>query len=91
MEKALVKIIFGLKIAARPYAKRQFPKESRSQLVTTMKKNNDKKGMKWPCKAKPNHIWAVSWENRLFAYAKTKTQISYVVTAKLNSALVFAT
>ena len=30
-------------------------------------------------------------ENRLFAYAKTKTQISLVVTAKLISAFVFAT
>ena len=31
------------------------------------------------------------WENRLFAYAKTKTQISFAVTAKLISAFVFAT
>ena len=31
-----------------------------------------------------------SCENRLFAYAKTKTQISFAVTAKLISALVFA-
>ena len=30
-------------------------------------------------------------ENRLFAYAKTKTQISFAVTAKLISAFVFAT
>ena len=30
-------------------------------------------------------------ENRLFAYAKTKTQISFEVTAKLISAFVFAT
>ena len=29
--------------------------------------------------------------NRLFAYAKTKTQISFTVTAKLMSAFVFAT
>ena len=29
--------------------------------------------------------------NRLFAYAKTKTQISFAVTAKLISAFVFAT
>ena len=36
-------------------------------------------------------IWAASWENRLFAYAKTKTQISFAVTAKLISAFVFAT
>ena len=36
-------------------------------------------------------IWALSWENRLFAYAKTKTQISFAVTAKLISAFVFAT
>ena len=35
-------------------------------------------------------IWALSWENRLFAYAKTKTQISFAVTAKLISAFVFA-
>ena len=35
--------------------------------------------------------WAASWENRLFAYAKTKTQISFAVTAKLISAFVFAT
>ena len=37
-----------------------------------------------------SQIWASSWENRLFAYAKTKTQISFVVTAKLISAFVFA-
>ena len=35
--------------------------------------------------------WAASWENQLFAYAKTKTQISFAVTAKLISAFVFAT
>ena len=37
------------------------------------------------------HIWATSWENRFFAYAKTKMQISFTVTAKLISAFVFAT
>ena len=36
-------------------------------------------------------IWAAMWENRLFAYAKTKTQISCAVTAQLISAFVFAT
>ena len=36
-------------------------------------------------------IWAASWENRIFAYAKTKAQISFAVTAKLISAFVFAT
>ena len=30
-------------------------------------------------------------QNRLFAYTKTKTQISFVVTAKLISAFVFTT
>ena len=35
-------------------------------------------------------IWASLWENRIFAYAKTKTQISFAVTAKLISAFVFA-
>ena len=35
--------------------------------------------------------WAATWENRIFAYAKTKTQISFSVTAKLISAFVFAT
>ena len=35
--------------------------------------------------------WVPSWENRLFAYAKTKTQISFAVTAKLISAFIFAT
>ena len=34
--------------------------------------------------------WAASWENRLFAYAKTKTLINFAVTAKLISAFVFA-
>ena len=34
---------------------------------------------------------AATWENRIFAYAKTKTQISFAVTAKLISAFVFAT
>ena len=36
-------------------------------------------------------IWAATWENRIFAYAKTKTQISFAVSAKLISAFVFAT
>ena len=36
-------------------------------------------------------IWAATWENQIFAYAKTKTQISFAVTAKLISAFVFAT
>ena len=35
--------------------------------------------------------WAASWENKRFAYAKTKTQISCAVTAQLISAFVFAT
>ena len=33
---------------------------------------------------------AVTLENRIFAYAKTKTQISFAVTAKLISVFVFA-
>ena len=37
------------------------------------------------------HIRVASRENRLFAYAKTKAQISFAVTAKLISAFVFAT
>ena len=36
-------------------------------------------------------VWAATWENRIFAYAKTKTQISFAVTAKLISVFVFAT
>ena len=39
----------------------------------------------------PVNIWAATWENRIFPYAKTKTQISFAVTAKLISAFVFAT
>ena len=35
--------------------------------------------------------WAASWENQQSAYAKTKTQISFAVTAKLISTFVFAT
>ena len=35
-------------------------------------------------------LWAASRENRLFANAKTKTQISFAVTTKLISAFVFA-
>ena len=35
--------------------------------------------------------WAPTWENRIFAYAKTKTQISFAVTAKLINVFVFAT
>ena len=34
---------------------------------------------------------AASWENKQSAYAKTKTQISFAVTAKLISVFVFAT
>ena len=37
------------------------------------------------------HNWAASWENQQSAYAKTKTQSSFAVTAKLISAFVFAT
>ena len=37
------------------------------------------------------NIWASFWENRIFAYAKTKMQISCAVTAQLISAFVFAT
>ena len=37
------------------------------------------------------HIGAVSWENQQSAYAKTKARISFAVTAKLISAIVFAT
>ena len=36
------------------------------------------------------NTWAASWENQQSAYAKTKTQISFAVTAKLISAFVFA-
>ena len=36
-------------------------------------------------------IWAATRENRFFAYAKTKTQISFAVTGKLISVFVFAT
>ena len=35
-------------------------------------------------------IWASFWENRIFAHAKTKQQISCAVTAQLISDLVFA-
>ena len=35
-------------------------------------------------------FWAVSWEKKIFAYAKTKAQISCTVTAQLISAFVFA-
>ena len=38
-----------------------------------------------------DQIWAATWENRIFAYAKTKTQISCAVTAQLISVFVFAT
>ena len=43
------------------------------------------------CRKKESYIWATSWENQQFAYAKTKAQISFAVTAKLISAFVFAT
>ena len=36
-------------------------------------------------------FWAASWENPCFAYVKTTTQISFVVTVNLISAFVFAT
>ena len=38
-----------------------------------------------------SNIWVTSWESRLFAYAKTKMQISFAVTAQLISTFVFAT
>ena len=37
------------------------------------------------------YTWAASWKNQRFAYVKTKTQISFAVTAKLISACVFNT
>ena len=43
----------------------------------------DKTECQWP-----RSIWAATWENRIFAYAKTKTQISFAVT---NQRLIFAT
>ena len=39
----------------------------------------------------PIYSWAATWENQQSAYAKTKAQISFTVTAKLISAFVFAT
>ena len=36
-------------------------------------------------------IWAATWENRIFAYAKTKQQISYAVTAQPISEFVVPT
>ena len=36
-------------------------------------------------------VSAASWENQQSAYSKTKTQISFAVTAKLINAFVFAT
>ena len=42
-------------------------------------------------RVKHKKIWASAWENRLLAYAKTKMQISFAVTAKPISAFVFAT
>ena len=47
--------------------------------------------MKWKQRHWPGFlIWATLWENQLFAYAKTKTQISCAVIAQLISAFVFA-
>ena len=45
--------------------------------------------IKWVTQTVDN--WAATWENRIFANAKTKTQISFAVTAKLISVFVFAT
>ena len=42
-------------------------------------------------KSDQDHSRAATRENRLFAYAKTKSQISFAITAKLISAFVFAT
>ena len=36
-------------------------------------------------------IWAAPWENRIFAYVKTKAQTSFAETVKLISAFDFAT
>ena len=38
-----------------------------------------------------NHVLSLVMRNRVFIYAKTKTQISFAVTAKLISAFIFAT
>ena len=45
----------------------------------------------WFRKNTTTNIWAVSWENQHSAYAKTKAQNSFAVTAKLINAFVFAT
>ena len=37
------------------------------------------------------YVFDAPWENRIFAYAKTKTQISFTVTARLINAFVVAT
>ena len=36
-------------------------------------------------------IWAVLWENHSFTYAKTKTQMSFMVTAELINVFVYTT
>ena len=38
----------------------------------------------------PFYTWAATWENRIFAYAKTKTQISFAVKPRSWSAPLFS-
>ena len=54
----------------------------------TFSKNETKSAQSNLCK---KTIQAAMWDNRIFAYAKTKTQISFAVTAKLISIFVFPT
>ena len=57
-----------------------------SKLLQYVVQNFNTTVLRVPVLNEPRHE-----KNRLFAYAKTKTQISFAVTAKLISAFVFAT
>ena len=68
----------------------------KKKQTNKQKKKNKKKNKKtnkqntWAA-GMLRHKWAASWENQQSAYAKTKTQFSFAVTAKLISAFVFTT
>ena len=70
------------------YLKEFFQNVNFEKNQQTIKKHEKLPSMQWANWQMP--IWAMSWENQHFAYAKTKTQISFAVTAKLISAFVFA-
>ena len=69
-----------------PISSSQYPRtQPRLKMLLFIQTN-----LAWDVLSHTTLIWALLWEKRFFAYAKTKTQISCAVTAQLISVFVFA-